>query len=387
MAERITAFKGLNNVTDPVRLESGWLTRADNINITSSGGISVRKGYAKVLDGALRSAHTTRDFRRMFVHDGDAIKAVLPDMGTITLATGFGAEPMRWMEFNDQVFFANPSGDGIITLDNQVLEWRWAELPAPTLTAVTGNLPAGQYAACLTRTLPDGRETGAGEIAYVTLRAGQGLEISNLPVGANLYLTPADSTVFQAAGRVRAPTMHWADSANNLGGELLTGFTNPLPYGTHLITMWRGQAYAAQYLPEQDQTVVWWSDPLAPHLWSLDSAFFMVPRRVELLAPCATGLIVGTNAAIELYDGEKLTPVVDYGVVPGFNAADDEDAGKTYFWTQRGLCVLPDFLNLTQNRVSVAPGAQAGAALIHDEGQRRIVVTLQKGGTAFNPLN
>jgi len=42
------------------------------------------------------------------------------------------------------------------------------------------------------------------------------------------------------------------------------------------------------------------------------------------------------------------------------------------------------FTNLTQGHLSVAPGVQAGASVIERDGQRRFVVSLHRGGTAFN---
>ena len=43
----IKAFKGLNNASDPLRVGAGWLTVADNVNITDSGSIAVREGYSR----------------------------------------------------------------------------------------------------------------------------------------------------------------------------------------------------------------------------------------------------------------------------------------------------------------------------------------------------
>ena len=42
----IKEFRGLNNVTDPLRLGLGWLATADNIDVTDTGSIIRRKGYS-----------------------------------------------------------------------------------------------------------------------------------------------------------------------------------------------------------------------------------------------------------------------------------------------------------------------------------------------------
>lgn len=387
MSNHLTQFRGLNNVTDAMRMEAGWLTRADNVNVTETGGVTVRKGFTAALAGAMRSAFTTQDFRRMFIHDGDAIKAVLPDMTTVPLVTGLSAEPVQWVEMNDLVYYANSTDSGVIAQDGSVRPWRWPTPSAPVLARITGNLPAGQYRVCFTYLLADGRETGAGVFASIELAEGEALQISNIPqlpdCATQVYISPANSTVFQHAGAVSGTAMAWGDGPDALGTDLMTGFVDPLPGQIYLLAVWGGRFYAAQYLAEQDQTVIWWSEALAPHLWPLDDSFFLVPRRVTLLAPSRGGLLVGTDKEISVYDDEKLVPLADYGAVPGWSWTADED--RTYFWTLRGLCAFPEFENLTHARVSVAPGVQAGAALIHDEGQKRVVVAIQKGGTAFNP--
>ena len=57
-----------------------------------------------------------------------------------------------------------------------------------------------------------------------------------------------------------------------------------------------------------------------------------------------------------------------------------------YFWTQRGFCRAMPFENFTQTTVSVPPGLTAAAAVLEEDGTRRYVVALTKGGTAYNPF-
>jgi hypothetical protein len=54
------------------------------------------------------------------------------------------------------------------------------------------------------------------------------------------------------------------------------------------------------------------------------------------------------------------------------------------FWSLRGLCAALPFQNLTENQVSVAPGARAGGCLIQSGGQKRYLTVLQQGGQPFN---
>ena len=72
-----------------------------------------------------------------------------------------------------------------------------------------------------------------------------------------------------------------------------------------------------------------------------------------------------------------------YGVPKGSPAAVDPN-GVVYFWTDRGVCRVPEFVNLTQDAVSVPPGDKCYAAFIEQEGYNKFIVTTTDSGTANN---
>ena len=295
----IRAFKGLNNVTDPLRTGTGWLTIADNVNITDSGSITVREGYSRTKTGSFSSVYATKDFQRLYLVDGTTLKTV----DDVVLVSGLSLNTMYWAEINDQVFFNNGVDSGIIYPDNRVEAWR-------------------------------------------------------RPITVNKFI--------------------------GADGKELEALLDPLPLGTDVIQFWKGRAYAAQYMPSEDQTVIWFSLPLGFHLFSLDSDYIVVPGHVRMLAPHDDALIVGTNAKVFAYDGVKLGELADYGVVPGQHWALDDK--RVIFWTLRGACEALPFKNLTERQVSVAPGVQAGGTIVRSGGQKRYVVALHQGGAAFNSL-
>ncbi|MCH8856318.1 MAG: hypothetical protein IIA03_08785, partial [Proteobacteria bacterium] len=200
---KIKRFLGLNNVTDPLRMPAGWLSRADNVNITDTGAVVKRAGFEPVLQApaTVRSAFANKAMDRLYLHAGDEVLRVMPDMSPRTLAAGVGAAPLRWDEFNKQALFVGPEAAGIITRDNELLPLRWDMPMPPLLRAVPGVMPAGTYRVCWAWVMPDGRETGVGEAAHIDLAEGEGIEIAGLPQVAGwrvrLYLCPAGSTVFQ----------------------------------------------------------------------------------------------------------------------------------------------------------------------------------------------
>lgn len=379
----ISTFRGLNNVSDPLRLGLGWLAQADNVNVTDTGAIKKRNGYSLSQSGTFTGAYATIDFQRLYVVDAGTLRTY---EGAV-LATGLSSAPMYWTEINDQVFYNNGVDRGIIRADNTVIPWEWAVPGTPTLASVTGSLAAGTYQACFVFTLPDGRLTGSGEVALIELAAGSALQITSIPQIAgtttNVFIAPANSTVFQHAGSPRGSAMVWNANPDALGVDITTMFLNPLPDGTDVIQAWRGRIYAAQYFPNENQSVVWCSTPLGFHLFDLDADFFMVPGRVTMLAPTEDALIVGTNERVHAYDEKSFVTLAPYGVIAGHNWAVDDDR-TIVFWTQRGACRALPFSNLTEKQVSVAPGTSAGGTIVRSGGQKRYVVALQQGGLAFN---
>ena len=382
----IKSFKGLNNVSDPLRLGLSWLAQADNIDITDTGAVKKRSGYSKTLAGTFTGAYATLDFARMFVVDGGVLKALTGPASAVPLLGRLSAAPMHFTEINQQVFFNNGVDRGVILPDNTVIDWAWQAAAAPNVAAVTGSLPAGLYQVRCTFTLADGRETGAGESAEITLADGQALQISGIDyaLGAvtNTYIAPADSSVFQLARRGTASAFVWNNPPDDLGIDLNTNFLDPLPRGADVIQAWKGRIYAAQYFAESNQSAIWFSKPLGFHLFNYNSGFFLVPGRVLMLAPTDDALIIGTEARIWSYLGDKLEELAPYGVVPGWHWAKDDE--RTLFWTTRGLCAALPFSNLTERQVSVAPGISAGGAVVRHGGQKRYLVALHRGGSVFN---
>ena len=390
---KITRFKGLNTVSDPLDMGLAWLTTANNVDITDSGKIKRRGGFTSAIAGSITGAYGTIDHQRAYYVAAGQLKA----MDATVLATGLRSSALSWAEFNDQVFYCNGLDSGIICQDNSVLPWSWRSPDMPALAAVTGSLDPGKYDVVCTFVLEDGRETGPSDPASIDIAAGQALQISGIQRIAGkitrVYVAPANSTVFSLAysnsltGRT---AIVWDGSINDLGFELLTDDMDPLPEGCTVIQAWKGRMYAAQYVAHEDVTVVWASEPLTPHLFDLDANYLTIPGEVLMMAPHSEGLVIGTDRRIHSYGADKsLTTLANYGVVPGWSWAIDhsEPAKPIYIWTQRGMCSALPFKNLTEGHVSVAPGTQAGAAVISADGQKKFVVALHAGGTAFNQRN
>lgn len=376
----IERFLGLNNATDPLRAGLGFLSQADNVHVTDTGALEVRRGYTRVRAGAFTGMFSTFDSRRGYLVDGGQLQT----MGGVVLLGGLSGADMHWSEVNDQVFYSNGTDSGIINPDNTVLPWTWAEPQPPQLATVTGRLDPGTYSACITYTLPDGRETGASDFTTIEVAQGEAVQITPAQVPGlrcNVYLTPANSATFYYVASPTGP-MVWNFSPEDMGHELMTGSLSPLPSGCSVIQAWGGRMYAAQYFPDLNQSAVWFSQPMAFHLFDTAADFFLVPGQVRMLAPHEQGLVIGTDSRIMAYAPTGLAQLAEYGVIPGQHWAKDDN--RIIFWSERGVCAALPFTNLTERQVSVAPGLQAGGTIVRSGGQKRYLVALHQGGAAFN---
>jgi len=298
--EAVSSFRGLNNVSDPMRLGMSWLVTADNVNISDTGSLSKRDGYALNRSGAFKSAYSTLDFSRLYLATASDIQT----FGGVSIVSLTSGSPLYWAEVNEQVFYNNGTDSGVILPDNNVIPWRDA------------------------------------------------------PITVNKYL--------------------------GADGVELESLFDGLPLGVDVIQHWRGRMYAAQYMASENQTVLWFSEPLSYYLFNLDSNFIILPGRVEMLAPHDAALVIGTDAKVFAYDGAKIEQVAEYGVVPGVSWARDDE--RILMWTKRGLCAFPTFTNLTERQVSVAPGVRAGVAVVRSGGQKKFVASLQRGDQPFNAI-
>lgn len=388
----IKSFRGLNNRGDPLRLGMDWLAVADNVDVTDTGALVRRAHYSLSMPGACSSAYATLDHQRMYVVQAGVLGAMTSPTGSTPLRSGISGAQMYWAEINRTAYYNNGSECGAIRPDNTLVDWTWPMPTTPTLTPVTGALAAGTYRVCFTYLLADGRETGTSDFAELTLTQGQALQISSIPqtpgLTTRVYIAPADSTDYRLAATTVLSALVWNSSPDELGTDCDTLTLDPIPPGADVIQFWSGRVYAAVYMPASNQTAVFFSLPMGFHLFDMNGDFILLPGRVLAMAPHEKALIIGTDVAIYAYD-EKLEQLADYGVVPGWcwsaDEADEEGAdGSLLIWTMRGMCRALPFVNLTADHLSVAPGVQAGAAVISANGQKKFVVALHQGGAAFN---
>lgn len=377
-----TKFRGLNTVSDPLRLNLSWLTQADNVDVTDTGQLVRCDGYARsTTNAAIAGAYATQDLQRLYVIDSGELRQLNADLTYSVLRTGLSAAKYYFEEVNGVVYYTNGTDYGIIEPAG-ARAWGVPTPGAPAVTAVTGSLDAGICSVVCTFVDDRGLESANSEVTSVLVGAGAGLAISAIEQLAGyttrVYATTPGGTVFYLLAD-NAPTA-LVYNGGELGPEL--PFWNlDTPRGS-LPTMFQGRMHLAEAFPQQDLSHIWRSLPLQFHHYDVASESVAVPGTVRMLRSTPAALIIGTDRAIHAWDGERLTVLADYGVVPGHHAQKRGD--EVYFWTLRGAAMAMPFRNLTEDTVSVAPGLTAGACVMEKGGAIRYVVALQTGGAAFN---
>jgi hypothetical protein len=388
----LARFLGLNNVADPMRGTAEgtweWQSIADNVNGTDSGGMERRDGIKPtplVGMSTYGGSYSTFDFSRLYIIDSGALKRVYAD-GTTQTLYGLLNGTAYWSEINDTVYLSCGTAKLQIGQDNSVVPWGVPVPDQPNISAATGTLFTGFAQAVLTYTDTTGREGGACPAVGIQVTQG-GFTLSNIPQIAGytpqLYCTEPDGTVFYHVTSLPSPITSYTVAAHSTGRELTTQFLDVPPEEGSYIAFAGAQPLLAEYIPEIDQTVVWTGEELGYHLFNLNSKFFVVPGEVTQMYGKDALVTITTQNRVFIYDGEKIQQVAEYGAVPGQHADLGND-GKTYFWTKRGLCRTMPFENLTESRVSVAPGVYAGGGVINQHGYSRYVAVLHRGGAPFN---
>lgn len=378
----LKSFKGLNNVVDPLRLGVEWAVQADNVDINSDQMLSRCRGFTRATTNfAITGAYATKDHKRLYVIDTGELRQVNPDMTYKVLKTGLSSAKTWFDEVNGVVFFANGTDFGLIEPSG----WRPWGNPAPTspprLSWVMGDMPQGVYQVVCTHVDDRGLESANSEVAVAE---GSGLlQITAIPQKAgyttNVYATMCNGTVFYLLAQRAGTTLTYSSEAD-LGRELPYWGTDT-PRGT-IPAFFQGQMYVAEYFPTQDVTALWASLPMQYHHFDFAASGISIPGEVRMLRGAEKGLVIGTDRQIFAYTGEELSELADYGVVTGWHASELD--GDLFFWSQRGLCSVFPFKNLTEETVSVAPGQSAGAMVLEKDGMRRYIVALRKDGTAYN---
>lgn len=265
------------------------LREAVNVDLSAVGRPRRRKGRTPVFAGSLVHSlwsHELLDFGLLV--DGGALTALRPDQSRVGLGVAMGNLPVSYALVNDRVYCANRAASCVVDLGMQA--WSWSpEQPAgqPTLAAVAGSLPAGQYQVAVTFTDMLGRESGATLAAVIDLPNGGGIAASDVPAPAagfvNLYLSAANDAALRLyASAPLAPGAAVTLTSPATGRALTTQFLEPMPAGD-IVRFGHGRLWVAR------GNELFWSEALRFGLYHPARNRMRFNAPVDLLEPIGDG--------------------------------------------------------------------------------------------------
>jgi len=395
-------WRGVNNVADETSRvyapgkQGAYLREAVNVDLSRDGWITRRSGRKQLL--ALTDGHSGVSIAGMLLlEDAGDIKRVRPGAGSAdtiaeVLATGLSSREMSWAEAGGEVYWTNGIEVGRI---KQGAATFWGLMPPspPSLSAAGGNMPAGTYMVAVTCETADGTESGARQATQIVLGASGGITVANLtadPAAAyiNLYVTECNGRELFWTERIDAASTSWTLVDLPVSGDPMDRLgMYGVPVGATLVRGFNGRLLVTV------GNVLYWSQPLAYHLWRIATDFQMFAEPIVLLEPMDDGFYVAEGSRtwwVRGDDPETWSPmeVDDQRVaagaairIPGRKIPALETHAMVAVWASEsgpvaglpgGVCV-----HLTEKVVAMDGNAKATLAYRERDGLAQILMGLR----------
>lgn len=275
------------------------LRAAQNVDVMPSGKVRRRSGYTLVEAGAWHSIWSDEgiDFgigvkngHLVQFGAGGSVQTLVEDVGTAEVSCTLLAGRIYWSNgtLSGMVRPEALSQDALYTGG---MPWAVQQpTEPPKLDAyATGGMTAGEYQVAVTYTSGDGREGGAGAASLITITAGQGVHITNVPqpthssiTGVNIYISEPDGDVLHLARTISVGVTSIIIGLGPRGRQLETQWLQPLPPG-HLLASGSGRVFVAS------DRVMRWSEPMRGALTDLARQYMQFPARIDALVPVGQG--------------------------------------------------------------------------------------------------
>lgn len=373
-----------------------FLREAVNVDFDRDGYVRRRVGHQQVyplLDGHSLAAVGPY----LLVMDGGELYSLHVDQAAVAatkLVQGLARAPMSWVFAGVEAYGCNGTDAVRVISAHNARPWALPTPPAPALETAFGALQAGTYGVTATAVTKDGRESGASPVATIDVPEAGGIRVSQvhlhpLAAEANLYLTTTNGSVPYYAGTMAArddevvltqlPVTH--DPCETIG------LSGP-PQGADLVQAFKGRVLVAA------GSALYWSQPLAYHLFDQAQDLQLFPTPLRLIAPLDTGFYVADRDTLYWCAGAEpsewsIRPVSSVSVsrsqpllLPAEKVPSLESPGLAALWmTSDGLMAgLEGGQTRLLSRDRVAVPAHQQASLVHREeaGVSQVLASLQE---------
>lgn len=384
---KVGQFLGLVNTLDPLQAPIGALLVADNIDIDDAASIRRRDGYTLASSFTdVYGAFASEDQKYLYVIDDGSLYSVQNDFTSTLVATDFPKGQYEFEEVGARIYILGPR---IGYIDNgEFKPWGVVHGIQPGVTRTSGQLPAGTYSvACAFKNI-HGEIGGVPAPVVITVPADSTLVIE-VPQLANhstvVYVSSNNSEYMYRAGETQDVTFLLTSLTpliSPLSREQYQRY--PVPMNATQLTYYQGKMYVGEYSQTNNNSYIYSSEPFWLGLFDLFGSYITVPGEIRLLHAYSSGILIGTDMNIMSFSTENgLTELASYGVPKGTQASEDP-TGEVFFWSNRGVCRVPNFTNLTQTHVSVPAGSTCVTAFVEQQGYNRFLISTTSGGVGNN---
>jgi len=342
------------------------LSDAVNVDITDSGSVIVRNGYAHTKTFNVSSVHSTQAGDCFVISDTTSLCRIDNNLNLLYL---IDSTATSFCDYGD-LFFTN---DGIMVKGSDAIDLKLLRPPfyPPDISSgANPESPPGIYSAM--QTISDrfgGLESGTSPVVSIEMDGSGGITGSSTYPYPTIYYSNATGTgYFTDEGTQLQPWL--------IGAE---GF----PENVSQVEFFDGSLYCSVDNGEGSSALIW-SLPFLYHLFNYSNNFAIIPGSILSMCKVNAGLLIGTDSAIFIFDGQYLTRFVNYGVIQGTSMVKLPD-GEALVYTKRGICKTGEpFQNMTENTVSLPLGSICHASLVYQNGIKKLIVLNDGDGEAFN---
>jgi hypothetical protein len=401
--EQLGPFRGVDNVADetaelfePNKRYGSFLRKAINVDLTNDGWLRRRQGATKLL--SFQRGHSGRSIGGHFlVVDNGVLLSVELESASAqaeVLVTGLGHSPVSYAAAGTDVFLCNGSTCGRVRQDGTYSFWGIAPPSPPVLTATSdGNLPPGRYMVALTCEI-DGVESGARPASVIELPAVGGIQVSGIfadprATHLNVYLTDTNFEQLFWTHLVELPATSFLLTVPPTSTDMLDRLNMwPPPDGAHMVRLFNGRLLVAS------GKELYWSQPLAYHLFKKNTDLQQFPERIKLLAPLSDGFYVGAGDLTQWVSGDDPdswkpddvgdTPISEgeHLIVPGKTFPSLETRQNVAVWiTADGVTVgMPGgrVEHMTEEHFVTDPHAFAALAYREEKNANQVLFNLRQ---------
>ena len=402
--------RGLDQRGAETTLAPGFVRDAVNLDIAPGqyaqkvplGHARTRVGRTLVTaDAGLRGGWCDPRVGFALLVSGTTLMALFEDGALLPVAAGLDADSRVCAEFVPEagaVFWAAGGTTGRI-VDGVAAPWGLPDPAAPSLSAGAGALEAGTYQVAVSLRAASGLESALSPVVEVDVDDDSSIAVTAgaLPSGAaawRVYVSARDGDGLHWSADFAGASTVISDDA---GGRMAsTRFHTRFP-ACQTLCHWHGRMWGGLGALLVFSAIV----DGAPALHLIDAAggYFPFDAPVRMIAPVLDGLYIGTDAAVWFLAGTEPADlrrvrvdgagVLGHLMIPAsaFPLQAPEGTDRVPAWVSADGEVIVGraggmVQRLTQDTVSVRPGATAALAYLRDGRGERLVASMPSAAAA-----